>query len=612
MKNKPTQDTEQKNRSFLRLELFLLTKFAIALFILIALINYSPQDMSWNVSSDNLGYINNTEGLFGAWLADFFYSILGLAAYVVPIAMTYNMLYDCLNYKNNDLKKASWAKRIFQKVLFLWFLIIVASFISLYAPIGFDLPAGPGGMVGQTLSWFLLAHLSNTGTLILLMTAVLIGIRYYVRISFLVASEKLGLAIICAIQWCCAALKKMIASLMSLGKTSPQPHATTHPPAEPLTDQPEYPEHQEPSIEFPVSTTHPTTTPAAKSTASSPSLPMSLLHQNPSVENTKQNQTHLESTSRLLETKLMDFSIQAQVIAAYPGPVVTLYELELAPGIKVSKVSQCSKDIARSLSVNSVRVREVMPGKPTIGIEIPNQNKEMVYLSDILADSTYQKADSPLTVALGKDIAGIPTIADLASMPHLLIAGTTGSGKSVCVNTMLISLLYKASPEELRLILIDPKMLELAIYKDIPHLLTPVVTQMSDAAGALLWCVNEMDRRYALMAELGVRHCDSYNEKIREAEAQGNPIPLPPAFATKAQPNFEPIPKILVLADEFADLMMVSSKKSRAIYCSHCTKSKGIRHPFNFSHPATFRGCDYRFDQSKYPSTYFLSSIFTY
>jgi len=243
------------------------------------------------------------------------------------------------------------------------------------------------------------------------------------------------------------------------------------------------------------------------------------------IENVRSgySEESLEQLSRLLELKLADFNVTVNVVEVHPGPVVTRFEVQLAPGIKVSKLTTLSKDIARSLSVLSVRVVEVIAGKSTVGLEIPNEDREIVQLTEILQSEKYRDMKSPLALALGKDIAGLPVVADIAKMPHLLVAGTTGSGKSVAVNSMLISLLYKATPEQVRLILIDPKMLELNVYEGIPHLLAPVVTDMKEAANALRWCVGEMERRYRLMASLGVRNISGFNNKVLEARDAGEP-----------------------------------------------------------------------------------------
>ena len=303
------------------------------------------------------------------------------------------------------------------------------------------------------------------------------------------------------------------------------------------------------------------------STESRMSLPdLSLLDpvQPPSGQGFSQDE--LTAMGDLLERRLGEFGVEAQVVAINPGPVVTRFEIDPAPGVKVSRITNLAKDVARSLAVISVRVVEVIPGKSTVGIEIPNQHREMVRLTQILGSDAYRKDDSVLTLALGHDISGQAVCANLAKMPHLLVAGTTGSGKSVGVNAMLLSMLYKAKPEDLRLILVDPKMLELAIYEGIPHLLAPVVTDMKDAANALRWCVAEMERRYKLMAELGVRNLDGFNNKIREHQDAGTPLRDPTFVPQGFDPNEEApelstMPLIVVVIDEFADMMMIVGKK---------------------------------------------------
>ena len=288
----------------------------------------------------------------------------------------------------------------------------------------------------------------------------------------------------------------------------------------------------------------------------------------------------IEDLSRLVEVRLKEFGVTVQVVAAYPGPVVTLLELQLAPGTKSSKISGLSKDLARALSKISVRVVEVIPGKSLIGIEIPNEERETVVLSEILGSSAYQEAKSPLTLALGTNISGEPVVVDLARMPHALIAGTTGSGKSVAINAMILSLLYKDSPKDVRLIMVDPKMLELSIYEGIPHLLTPVVTDMKEAANALRWCVGEMERRYRLMAALGVRNIGGYNRKVADAEAAGAPLrdPLLAAeFAAEAgveAPTLGHLPYIVVIIDELADMMMVVGKKVEELIARLAQKAR--------------------------------------
>ncbi|TMO73640.1 DNA translocase FtsK 4TM domain-containing protein [Pseudoalteromonas sp. S3785] len=290
------------------------------------------------------------------------------------------------------------------------------------------------------------------------------------------------------------------------------------------------------------------------------------------------SQEELESVSRLVETKLLDFNVQATVVGVYPGPVVTRFELDLAPGIKVSKITGLSKDLARSLSAISVRVVEVIPGKTYIGIELPNKYREIVRLSEVINAPKFEQNPSPLTMVLGKDIAGQPVCADLGKMPHLLVAGTTGSGKSVGVNVMILSLLYKSGPDDVRMIMIDPKMLELSVYEGIPHLLCEVVTDMKEAANALRWCVGEMERRYKLMSALGVRNLKGYNQKVMEAKEAGYPI-LDPLFkdtdGMKEGPDeLDKLPSIVVVIDEFADMMMIVGKKVEELIARIAQKAR--------------------------------------
>ncbi len=290
--------------------------------------------------------------------------------------------------------------------------------------------------------------------------------------------------------------------------------------------------------------------------------PLSLLEP-PSPLGQNHSESMIHEMSRLVELKLKDFGIEVEVVAANPGPVVTRFEMMPAPGLKSSKIANLSSDLARSLSLQSVRVVEVIPGRPTIGLEIPNKKREVVSLNEVFASQTYQKFEGTLGLALGKDIDGHPYVADLAKMPHLLVAGTTGSGKSVSVNTMILSLLYKYTAEQVRLIMVDPKMLELSVYEGIPHLLAPVVTDMEEAASALRWSVAEMERRYKLMSALGVRNLVGYNKKVREAIRRGEPIadPLHEAYEGELPRTLEELPYIVIIVDEFADLMMQVGKK---------------------------------------------------
>ena len=311
-------------------------------------------------------------------------------------------------------------------------------------------------------------------------------------------------------------------------------------------------------------------------------LPNLALLDDPPIREQAYSNESLEAMSRLVELKLKDFGIEVEVVSVSPGPIITRFELDPAPGVKVSKISTLSKDLARSLSVVSVRIVEVIPGKSFVGLEIPNESRELVTLGEILKSKVYDEMSSPLTLALGKDIGGNSVVADLSKMPHLLIAGTTGSGKSVAINAMILSLLYKATSEHVRLIMVDPKMLELSVYEGIPHLLTPVVTDMKEAANALRWCVAEMDRRYKLMAALGVRNIGGFNKKVKDAIADGNPIPDPlfklPELLDDDEPVDHPtlntLPYIVVIIDELADMMMIVGKKTEELVSRLAQKAR--------------------------------------
>ncbi len=305
----------------------------------------------------------------------------------------------------------------------------------------------------------------------------------------------------------------------------------------------------------------------------SPLPPLALLEDSPAAQETVSAET-LEYTSRLIERKLADFGVAVKVLAAYPGPVITRYEIEPAVGVKGAQIVNLVKDLARALSVVSIRVVETIPGKSCMGLEIPNPRRQIVRLIEILSSATYNDMASPLTLVLGKDIAGKPVIADLARMPHLLVAGTTGSGKSVAVNAMILSLLYKAEPKHVRLVLVDPKMLELSVYEGIPHLLAPVVTDMKLAGNGLNWCVGEMERRYKLMSTLGVRNLAGYNSKIAEARKAGKPLVNPHTMTPDAPEPLEPMPLIVVVIDELADLMMVTGKKIEELIARIAQKAR--------------------------------------
>ena len=313
--------------------------------------------------------------------------------------------------------------------------------------------------------------------------------------------------------------------------------------------------------------------PLFKELPDSPLPPLALLEDAPPVQELVSAET-LEFTSRLIERKLADFGVAVRVLAAYPGPVITRFEIEPAIGVKGAQIVSLMKDLARALSVVSIRVVETIPGKSCMGLELPNPRRQLVRLVELLSSAAYNDMPSPLSLALGKDIAGKAVIADLARMPHLLVAGTTGSGKSVAVNAMILSLLYKAEPRQVRLVLIDPKMLELSVYEGIPHLLAPVVTDMKLAANALGWCLGEMERRYRLISTLGVRNLASYNARVAEARKAGKPLTNPFSLTPERPDPLEEMPLIVVVIDELADLMMVTGKKIEELIARIAQKAR--------------------------------------
>ena len=515
------------------------------------------------------------------------------------------------------------------------FLVTLAAgcgYATLHLPaLGAHLPNGTGGGLGHLVSAWMLDRFSGSGTELLLAGAFLFGFTLFSGISWLALLQSLGEGVLQGIRllWSLArggipgllarrrgtpgielpaALNLIEAHEPAVAAGLPRPHTRSIPEAlfaSPKTASPaSQPEPSQPPPDSVLTLSDlmkgqrpvPKDAPRVKTQRRGPAVPANQMHlpqiageggrpplellDAPRKTGRGYSDAQIAELSALVEAKLNDFGVQAQVVAAYPGPVVTLFELQLAPGIKSSKILGLSKDLARALSKVSVRVVEVIPGKSVIGIEIPNEERETVFLSEILGSEAYKEAKSPLTLALGTNISGLPVVADLARMPHTLIAGTTGSGKSVAINAMVLSLVYKSGPEDVRLIMVDPKMLELSVYEGIPHLLTPVVTDMKEAANALRWCVGEMERRYRLMAALGVRNIGGYNRKVADASAAGEPLRDPLMsleFAAEEGyevPELKHLPYIVVIIDELADMMMVVGKKVEELIARLAQKAR--------------------------------------
>ena len=576
-----------------------------ALFVLLSLMTYQFSDPGWSHASRSGARIANSGGQVGAYIADALYFVFGYFAYLIPIAFVYvswAILQDLRALKGLD-----------QRVLLLRTTGFILMIIGGCGLLSFETQLnqlnamhGPGGLIGQAVgrSWY---HLLNLhGATLVLLAMFLVGTTWLTGLSWLHAIELIGFYTLSLGNKIYALIKKII----HLGHTGVENYMARKPDADSKTveekpmpklfkakvEKEKEKEKERPTpalvpnevkpeivkptpvvISAPVREIKEIRAPKLHNPGTLPGLDL-LDKGEPGKPMGGYTHQELEIVSRDLEQHLLDFGIQADVVAVHPGPVVTRFELQLAAGVKVSKLTALAKDLARSMSVISVRVVEVIPGKTVVGLELPNQSREMVRLSDVLSADVYQQAHSPVTLALGVDIAGHPVVVDLAKMPHLLVAGTTGSGKSVGINAMILSILFKATPDQVRLIMVDPKMLELSVYDGIPHLLTPVVTDMKEAASALRWCVEEMERRYKLMASLGVRNLAGFNAKVNEAIANGEPLanPLwkPVDSMDETAPKLEALPYVVVVIDELADMMMVVGKKVEQLIARIAQKAR--------------------------------------
>ncbi|HEX7081955.1 MAG TPA: DNA translocase FtsK 4TM domain-containing protein [Gammaproteobacteria bacterium] len=541
----------------------------LALILLWALLSYDPSDPAFTVTGDDSS-VSNRMGPAGAWFADVAFLLFGLPAYLFPVLV---LLGGVLLFRPRDaaLPRAS----AFYKVVGVLVTIATSSGLATLHFTAPELQETAGGVLGQLVGVGLSNVLGILGATVLLLVVWLGAVSLATGVSWLAIMDGIGRAVFAVLSAINAFFGRI--RLFFVGRRAKQQRheVVAKSRAKPKAKAPRI----EPTIER-VETSgrveRERQVPLFEPVTSGELPPLSLLDDPPPREGGYSAEA-LEAMSRLVEIKLADFGIEVEVVAVHPGPVVTRFELKPAPGVKVSQITNLSKDLARSLSTISVRVVEVIPGKPHVGLEIPNEVRELVALGEIIKSEAYDQLKSPLTLALGKDIGGQPVVADLARMPHLLIAGTTGSGKSVAINAMVLSLLYKATPEHVRLIMIDPKMLELSVYEGIPHLLAPVVTDMKQAANALRWCVAEMERRYALMAGLGVRHIAGYNKKVADAAAKGQPLKDPTfkkVLEDDEPPDLEPLPYVVVIIDELADMMMTVGKKVEELIARLAQKAR--------------------------------------
>ena len=549
-------------------EVALLTFTACALFLLISLLTYSNEDAGWTHSGTGQA-IANSCGVVGAWVSDFLLSIFGLLAYLFPVMIFWH---GYMLFRQKKLAENRWMLAL---RWFGFFSTLISGTAILYLHLlrsRVELPGTSGGILGQEIGDLLVASFKNSGATLILLALLLAGITLWTRLSWLWLVDVVG-------KYTLIGCSLIYEKVLDFWYTRRESHEAV--PEEVMTPKPARDKPQkllkrkQPTLKIAPPISEPEISDRALKEqqmdlfddVKEGALPALSLLDNRSTQVNRYSNSDLEEMSRLVEDILQDFNVVVEVVAVHPGPVITRFELQPAAGVKVSRISGLAKDLARALSVTSVRIVEVIPGKTVIGLEIPNQEREMITLREVLASRNYEKSKSPMTLVLGKDISGVPVVADLCKMPHALVAGTTGSGKSVAINTMILSILYKATPEQVRMIMVDPKMLELSVYEGIPHLLTPVVTDMKDAANALRWSVAEMERRYKLMSKMGVRNLAGFNKLIDEAAAKGETIRDPlfvldrPLEEGEEFPVLEKLPSIVIIIDELADMMMIVGKK---------------------------------------------------
>lgn len=555
-----------------------LTIFGVLAFILwFALFTYDPGDPGFSQATTSAD-VQNGVGRAGAYVADLLFNAFGRPAYLFTVMVFYVgwMLY-------REQKTQIELTRVDFLLRFGGFLATLTASCALstlhFSSAGFNESAG--GILGQIVGYRLEDVMKLLGASTLLIVIWIASISLFLGISWFAVMDRIG-------HWCLVASEKAI---LKFGELRDKAEGRRQIAARQIvieTEKKRTVGRSKPKIEPVMSSLEPSIraekerqVPLFDPPAAGELPPLALLD-DPPQQKAGYSKEALEAMSRLVEIKLRDFGVEVEVRSVSPGPVITRFELDPAPGVKVSQISSLAKDLARSLSVVSVRVVEVIPGKSFVGLEIPNENRQLVTLGEILKSKAYDDMASPLTLALGKDIGGHSVVADLARMPHLLIAGTTGSGKSVGINAMVLSIIFKAQPEQVRLIMIDPKMLELSVYEGIPHLLTPVVTDMKEAANSLRWCVAEMDRRYRLMSALGVRNIGGYNRKVKDAIDNGEPIKdptfTPPPFEDIDKPfehpTLQPLPYIVVIIDELADMMMIVGKKVEELIARLAQKAR--------------------------------------
>lgn len=589
---------------------------AISLYLFIALFTYSPLDPGWSHSiSETIdpSQLHNRGGKFGAWFSDLFLYLFGYLGFLFPTMLLYS---GWLVYRGRNEQDVFHGWHVTLRSIGFILTIIAGTGLSSmhFTHPSVIFPLNAGGILGEVTATQLQQLFSFVGATLLLLTLFLIGITLFTGLSWLWLMDTIGAAVINANKWL---INRWFLWRDNAARKKAEKAAEQNVQAALKSSEPSKAEEKQ-RIKAQKKAEKETIKQAAlqrKLDAKNSKLAGSIKieprfkgsKKSDRVNSDKQTKlfshdaidglpslsllddavpsTHatspeeLEQTSRLIEEKLADYNLSVEVVSVSQGPVITRFELQLAPGIKVSQITNLSKDMARAMRVVSIRVVEVIAGKSTVGIEIPNEHREIVYFSEILGSKEFADSKASIPLGLGHDISGQPIVADLAKMPHLLVAGTTGSGKSVGVNSMILSMLFQLSPDQLRLIMVDPKMLELSIYEDIPHLLAPVVTDMKEAANALRWCVAEMEKRYKLMAAMGVRNLAGYNKKITAAIDAGAPIKDPfftvnPLTPEAVAEELEVLPFIVIVIDEFADMMMIVGKKVEELIARLAQKAR--------------------------------------
>ena len=583
MQNLEPNDEVQTLMQRLTREGYLIVCFLMALYLTIALLSYSPSDPGFTTTGSGED-VANAVGVYGAWMADALLHVFGYLAFGFPFLLAYKVY---TSFREERLSaEFSWAMFGFRALGYSLLILASCGLATIHFEVSEDVPYIAGGVLGSVVVDLSLPLFASLGSTLLLFAIFLFGLTISASISWLNVIDKLG-----------AWALETISLLSEKGQKWLEQRKQTLATKARLESRKKVLDiHIEKEKKrVPPTIKEPPLKKAVKSTrvekerqgtlfeaSSVKELPaISLLDAWQEIHESGFSKESLEAMSKLLELKLGDFGIEIEVTAVNPGPVITRFEVQPAPGVKVSRITNLAKDLARSLAVISVRVVEVIPGKTVIGIEIPNEKREIIQLSQVLSSPEFDRAGSALSMALGHDIVGKPVIVDLGKMPHLLVAGTTGSGKSVGINAMILSLLFKSTPEQVRMIMIDPKMLELSVYDGIPHLLTPVITDMKDAANGLRWCVGEMERRYKLMSALGVRNLAGFNTKVSDAQKTGKPISDPtwqfdPTLLSEEQSalELEPLPSVVVIVDELADMMMVVGKKVEELIARIAQKAR--------------------------------------